>query len=236
MEQPYNSSVSAELPLTTHILVRVLRIFFKLLYHQFAWTYDWVAATVSLGSWRSWVEASVPYLDDSMCLEIGTGPGHLQLTLHQKGVRVFGLDESPQMIRMTHKLLSISGQCSNLVRGLAERLPFSDGSFRQVVMTFPAEFALKQAALREIYRIITPNGKVVVLPMAWITGRKPLQRAVAWINHITGEAPEWDERFLDPLTEIGFTTKWEMIHFSSSEVLLITLEKPSIIPQVDRSE
>jgi hypothetical protein len=64
-----------------------------------------------------------------------------------------------------------------------------------------------------------------MLPMAWITGRKPWERLVAWVNHITGEAPEWDEKSLEPLKAIGFQVSWEMLGFKTSKVLIISMRK-----------
>ncbi len=59
----------------------LLRFFFRLLYHQFAFTYDLVAATVSLGRWKDWVLSVVPFIEGTRILEIGHGPGHLQRAL-----------------------------------------------------------------------------------------------------------------------------------------------------------
>ena len=36
-----------------------MRLFFRLLYHPFAWTYDGVASAVSMGRWKRWVLAAV---------------------------------------------------------------------------------------------------------------------------------------------------------------------------------
>src|SRR4030065_1593661 len=97
MDQQINQSSLSDLPLPKRLLVILLRSFFKLLYHQFAWTYDWVASIVSLGAWKSWVLSAPSYLDSRRTLEIGFGPGHLQLALHQMGITTIGLDESKQM-------------------------------------------------------------------------------------------------------------------------------------------
>ena len=63
-----------------------LRFFFHLLYHQFAWTYDWVAAGVSLGRWNEWVRSILPYMQEGRILELGHGPGHLQAELLKTGL------------------------------------------------------------------------------------------------------------------------------------------------------
>ena len=73
---------------------RLLRFFFKLLYHQFAFAYDFVAATVSVGRWQDWVSSILPFLAGTRILEIGFGPGHLQRHLLRRGLTVVGIDES----------------------------------------------------------------------------------------------------------------------------------------------
>jgi ubiquinone/menaquinone biosynthesis C-methylase UbiE len=215
----------AHYPALKRILIAILRLFFKLLYHQFAWTYDRVAALVSLGSWNRWVETTLTHLDGPSVLEVGFGPGHLQVCLHQKGIMAVGVDESWQMSKLTHLRLSKQGLVPTLVRGDAYFLPFANQSFDQVVMTFPAEFLLQRATFVEINRLLRPGGLLLILPMAWVTGKRPLERLIAWINHIAGQAPPWDEKYLKPLKDIGFTTHWEIIEFTSSKVLLLRLYK-----------
>jgi hypothetical protein len=39
-----------------------LRFFFHHFYHGFAWTYDFVAAVVSIGRWQHWGFAALPHL------------------------------------------------------------------------------------------------------------------------------------------------------------------------------
>jgi ubiquinone/menaquinone biosynthesis C-methylase UbiE len=184
-----------------------------------------VAAIVSLGAWQRWGQSVLPFLADRKTLEIGFGPGHLQLSLHQGGIVSFGLDESHQMGLIARKRLIKHGFIPNLIRGSALHLPFVSGSFDQVVMTFPAEFFLKPETYLEIKRILFDGGVVLVVPIAWITGRKPLERVIAWINRITGEAPAWNERYLQPLNQLGFSVTSHRIDFDSSQVLLIRMIK-----------
>ena len=64
----------------------LLRFFFYLLYHSFAFAYDLVAASVSLGRWKDWVLSVVPFIEGNRVLEIGHGPGHLQRGPAQPGL------------------------------------------------------------------------------------------------------------------------------------------------------
>ena len=83
-----------------------MKVFFNLLYHQFAWTYEWVADLVSIGRWKTWVNMVLPYLDEAKVLELGCGPGHLQSVYSIEGSVIFGLDASWQMLRQAKRNLS----------------------------------------------------------------------------------------------------------------------------------
>lgn len=203
----------------------ILRIFFKLLYHQLAWTYDWIASAVSLGAWQEWTLSTLPYLHGPRVLEIGYGPGHLQISMCQKGISVFGLDESSQMAKLATKRMINQGLSPGLIRGLAQALPFADDCIHQVVMTFPADFIFNPKTILEIHRILVQGGTAIVLPFAWITGHTIIERAFAWINRITGETPQWDEKSIDPLKQMGFDISWEMVDYPSSKVLIIQMKK-----------
>jgi len=225
METNTNQAAIFRLSFTRQILFRVLRTFFKLLYHQFAWAYDAVAWIVSLGSWRKWIKAVVPFLDRPRILEIGFGTGHLQAALLQKKIPVIGIDESQQMVQITRRRLVLSGLIPRLIRGEAQTLPFASQSFHQVVITFPAEYILKSATFSELQRILVKGGDVVTLPLAWITGRSPWERLAAWVNRITGEAPAWDPQVLEPLKETGFDISWEMVSLTNSKVVIVSMRK-----------
>jgi ubiquinone/menaquinone biosynthesis C-methylase UbiE len=225
MPNPTSLSNASSSPLTTRIFAAFYRLFFNLLYHQFAWTYDAVAWVVSLGAWQKWVLSVELYLVGPRTLEIGFGPGHLQAALNQKGMIAFGLDESHQMGRIARRRLTRLGVQPKLVRGDALALPFAEQRFHQVVMTFPSEYILNRASLEEIYRVLVDDGVAIVLPLAWITGQKPLERAAAWFTRVTGEAPEWHEESLEPLKNAGFKVEWEMIDLSSSKILVIRMAK-----------
>jgi len=225
MEKTNSVGGLPQLSLPKRLFLLFLRTFFKLLYHQFAWAYDGVTYLVSLGAWQKWVQSVLPYIDGPRTLEIGHGPGHLLIGLYQKGINAYGLDESPQMGQLAKRRVECLGLCPKLIRGDAQTLPFVDESIHQVVMTFPAEYILKPVTLSEIHRVLVNGGEALILPVAWITGRKPWERAAAWINWVTGEAPSWDERVLDPLKKTGFKVSWEMIDFPSSKIVLIHLVK-----------
>lgn len=206
----------------------LLRPIYYLLYHQFAWTYDFVAAVISLGRWQDWVQTALPYLNGRV-LEIGFGPGHLQLSLNEIKLPAFGLDESRQMARQASRRLRKRGAIFRLSRGYAQHLPFADGVFDSVCATFPAEYIFDPQALKEIRRVLVPAGRLIILPMAWITGTRLLERLMAWLFRVSGEAPgkpgPVSAAIKDRFAHAGFEVRSEIVERKGSQVLVIVAEK-----------
>ena len=100
-----------------HLLAPLLRTFFKWLYHRGAWSYDLVAAVVSLGRWQGWVYSLLPRVHGQRVLEIGYGPGHLLAALSDSDRQVVGLDASPQMARLVRRRLQRVGTPSAATPG-----------------------------------------------------------------------------------------------------------------------
>ncbi|MEJ2350474.1 MAG: hypothetical protein P8Y03_11865 [Anaerolineales bacterium] len=90
-----------------------------------------------------------------------------------------------------------------------------------VVATFPTEYIVDACTLKEVRRVLKLGGELVVMPVAWITGKRFLERAAAYLFHVTGQAPEWDDRALDPAREAGFKVEVEKRKLQSSELLII---------------
>ncbi len=204
----------------------LLRIFFYLIYNPLAWTYDAVAATVSVGMWKGWVYSTLPFLPGPRILEIGHGPGHLLAALwkqNQPATQVFGLDLSRTMGRLAWSRLRRQGFTPNLVNGKGQSLPFASASLDQVVATFPTDYIYSQDTLQEIHRVLKPGGHFVVLPGAWITGQSLPDRLAAGLFQITGQAPKREEKVFTPtpLIEAGFQIEVKQIQLTRSLVYII---------------
>jgi ubiquinone/menaquinone biosynthesis C-methylase UbiE len=210
------------------LVVILLRLAYRLLYHEFAWTYDLVAAVVSLGRWREWTRCALPYLNGKV-LEIGFGPGHLQLDMLRLGFAPFGVDESRQMARQAFHRFRKKDRQPRLVLGLAQELPFSDGSFDFIVSTFPSEYIFDAQTLKEAHRVLQPGGSMVIIPIAWITGKHIWERSLASLLRFFGEVPkdpghlpnEIRERF----SRIGLLAQSEQVDLVGSKVLVVTAKK-----------
>lgn len=197
-----------------------LKLAYHLLYHQFAWTYDFVADIVSLGAWQDWVGSTLPHLAGPRVLELGFGPGHLQRWLTERGIATFGVDSSPQMARRAKKF------SKKLSLADAQALPFPKNSFDQVVATFPSNTILSEHTLGEAKRVLEPAGKLIMLPVAWIKGKKLLEKSAAGLWRATKQASPWDDRFLERFTKVGFKARAEHITQKSWSLVIIVAEKP----------
>jgi ubiquinone/menaquinone biosynthesis C-methylase UbiE len=209
------------------ILVPILRTFFHLLYNPFAGLYDLVAATVSVGLWDEWVACASGYLTGPRILELGHGPGHLQKILAESNRVVFGLDRSVNMNRLTIRRLIRAGIEQRVVNGNAEALPFRKHSFDQVVATFPAEYIFAASTLAEVRRVLIPGGRLIVIPLAWITGASPFHRLAAGLFRITDQAPAWNDRFSNIFREAGFEVQTEEIVLKTSRLMVILAKNPA---------
>lgn len=171
---------------------RLLLFFFHHLYHRLAGAYDLISWLVSLGGWREWVRSVIPLLPPGAILELGFGPGHLQLDLHALGRRVTGLDESMPMNRQAHRRLVFAGFSPALARGLAQALPFANGSFDCVVATFPAPFIFSPQTAAEVARVLRPGGCLVALLAFRPALTRPGARLVRALFALTGQLPRRD--------------------------------------------
>ena len=205
----------------------LLRFFFKLLYHQLAFAYDLVAATVSVGQWKNWVSSILPFVKGTRILEIGHGPGHLQRILLSRGLDSVAIDESAPMGLLTQR--NTSGKAT-LARALAQRLPFADSAFDTVIATFPAEYINDPLTLAEVKRCLSDGGRFIVLPVALQMGRKPLDRLMSLLFRVTHQSPvdpleEVKEKLKAPFVEAGFDVDVQELQVKSSLLLVITASR-----------
>lgn len=214
-----------------HLWWRFVRLGFRLLYNEMAWSYDVVSWLASLGAWRAWQRTALPYVHGNRVLEIAHGPGHVLLALVVAGYDVTGVDLSPAMGRIASRRLHARGAQARLVRGRAEALPFAAHHFDTLLATFPTAFIADPATMREAYRVLRPDGRFLIVPEGHLSGRGPLHRFVNWLYLITGQraeefavdddrywpsaSPQW-HRFRQQMQATGFSLQIEHVRLSGS--------------------
>ena len=227
-----------------------LRLFFRLLYHELAWAYDLVAWVVSFGQWKAWGRAAIPRLRGPRVLELAHGPGHLLVAMSQAGLAPVGLDLSPQMGRLARARLERARvarpsptpspiplsnvgdaqaggkgrERAPLVRARAQAMPFRSGAFDSIVSTFPAEFIVEPATLKEIARVMKQEGRAVVVQGVAFKQSLPA-RFLEWLYTATGQREPTPSHLADALAEAGLVIEMEREPMGMVDVLVAVASK-----------
>lgn len=102
---------------------------------------------------------------DEKLLDVGCGDGNLLKILHKKypNNKLIGLDIDPKILKIARKKLSKNIE---LIESSAASLPPSDHSINVVTSTFMIHHLRttdKEKMLKEIFRILKPNGRLYLL-------------------------------------------------------------------------
>jgi ubiquinone/menaquinone biosynthesis C-methylase UbiE len=96
-------------------------------------------------------------------LEIAIGTGR-NLRYYPDGVRVTGIELSPEMLELARREAAATGRQADLRVGNAERLEFPDESFDTVTCTLSlCTIPDDRAAVREVRRVLRPGGRLILM-------------------------------------------------------------------------
>jgi SAM-dependent methyltransferase len=113
-------------------------------------------------------------------LEVGVGTG-LNMGHYPRQVELTAVDRSPQRLSVARSRADLVGSVL-LLQADAGRLPFAAASFDSVVCTLAmCEFTDRSAVLTEMYRILRPGGRLLLLDHAqwrWPLRGRPVTLAV----------------------------------------------------------
>ncbi len=94
-------------------------------------------------------------------LDVGTGSGLVAIVAAQSGAEVTGVDPTPALLAKAVDNAAIAGVEATWRVGVAERLPFADGSFDIVLSQYAHMFSADpQRAAAEMLRVLRPGGRV----------------------------------------------------------------------------
>ncbi len=163
---------------------RYVREMFDAIAHR----YDLLNHILSAGlhlRWKRLAAAASQVPRGGRALDVCAGTGDLAffLALHAgpEGI-VVGVDFAPEMIRIARERASHDphSEAVRFLQGDAERLPFLDGSFDAVTIGFGIRnVANVDQALQEMYRVLRPGGRLVVLEFS-----HPKPRLVRFLYHL----------------------------------------------------
>ena len=155
------------------------------------WLYDFAGRRAEKGDLGRRRHELVSRLEGAV-LEVGAGTG-LNLPHYERASRVIAVEPDPGMAGRLRKRAPEAAVPVEVLAGSAESLPFGDGAFDTVVVTFVlCSVESPQAALAEVRRVLKPGGRLVLLEHVRGDGRlarwqdrlTPLHRKVAGNCHL----------------------------------------------------
>jgi len=102
-------------------------------------------------------------------LDVGCGTGDLTMVAKERvgaNGQVAGIDPSPEMLAVASRKAEAKGVAIDYRLGVIEALPFAEESFDVVVSSLMMHHLpenLKRQGLAEVYRVLSPNGRILVV-------------------------------------------------------------------------
>jgi ubiquinone/menaquinone biosynthesis C-methylase UbiE len=174
-------------------------------------SYDSYMRTMTLGRERALRETTVSLAGvkpGDCVLEVGCGTGTLTLAAKRQAGpsgKVFGIDIIPGMIELSQRKAAQANLDVTFQPGSIDDIPFPANQFDVVMcsfMIFHMSDTVRRKGIAEIYRVLKPQGRWLVVDLALPT--QPVQRAIA--QKLLGGMLEHDLRELLPWMEgYGFS-------------------------------
>jgi demethylmenaquinone methyltransferase/2-methoxy-6-polyprenyl-1,4-benzoquinol methylase len=149
--------------------------------------YDLMNDLMSMGLHRAWKAYTVMVAnvgEGSRVLDIAGGTGDLALAFAKKvgaSGQVVHTDINEAMLRTGRDRLLDAGVTLPTMVCDAEKLPFPDNHFDVVTVAFGLRnMTHKDVALKEMNRVLKPNGKLLVLEFSKVA--QPLRKAYDWYS------------------------------------------------------
>jgi demethylmenaquinone methyltransferase/2-methoxy-6-polyprenyl-1,4-benzoquinol methylase len=170
------------------------------MFSRLAWRYDLVNDVMSFGLHRRWKRETVRIAFEArqagaQLLDLCCGTGDIGFLAEEtRGARVRGLDFTLPMLAVARRRRNDSGSRAAFTQGDALVLPFRDAAFDVITVGYGLRnIADPQAALREMRRVLAPEGRAVVLdfgkpdnPLAaalYQAFLRTMMPAVGWLFH-----------------------------------------------------
>ncbi len=140
-------------------------------------------------------------------LDVGCGTGTLTLLAKAEAGatgHVCGIDAAPEMITVARQKAAQQGQRVDFQTGLIEALPFADASFDVVLSSLMFHHLppdLKPSGLAEIYRVLKPGGRLLIVDMVRPTTHRQQLTLMARVHHA---APHDVKDLLPLMAQTGF--------------------------------
>jgi len=140
------------------------------MFNRISKRYDFLNHFLSLGIDISWRKKAIKLLEPQSpkhILDIATGTGDFAIqAMSLNPEKIVGIDISQGMLEIGRQKISKKGlqEKINLQLGDSENLEFNDNNFDAVIVSFGVRnFEDLNRGLKEMYRVLKPNGNAIIL-------------------------------------------------------------------------
>jgi demethylmenaquinone methyltransferase / 2-methoxy-6-polyprenyl-1,4-benzoquinol methylase len=141
------------------------------MFNQIAYRYDFLNHFLSGGIDKGWRRKAIRELEPvkpKMILDVATGTADMPLMMvkYLSAEQIFGIDISEGMLALGRQKILQAGlkESITLQLGDAESISFPDGYFDGITVAFGVRnFQNLEKGLAEMFRVLKPGGKLVIL-------------------------------------------------------------------------
>jgi len=150
--------------------------------------YDFLNRILSIGYDRYWRKVAVNQfgnISNKTFLDVATGTADIALEIakrHPSALQVIGMDLSQSMLKLGSNKINENNLDKEipLIPASAENIPLKDQIFDGAITAFGVRnFSDAQKGLLEMYRVLKPNGKIVVLEFSF-----PKYKLLKWLYRL----------------------------------------------------
>ena len=158
------------------------------MFNDIAGRYDFLNRLLSLWQdirWRCALKQFMPETNQQTILDLATGTADVLITLTKENVKIqrgYGVDPAVKMLDIGREKIKAQHLDDRLTlqQGDAQALPFQDGSFDCVTISFGIRnIPDLRLALMEMYRVTKKGGRVLILEFS--KPENPILKAGHWL-------------------------------------------------------
>jgi 2-polyprenyl-3-methyl-5-hydroxy-6-metoxy-1,4-benzoquinol methylase len=179
--------------------------------------------------WARRVKMLSGHLEPGMnVLELGCGTGYFTRELARSGADIIAIDVSPELLEIARVNCSAPNVRYELQNAFELRYP--DAEFDSVVGSSVLHHLEIEAALREIYRVLKPDGTIYFTEPNMLNPQIAIQKNVPWVKRKLGDSPDETAFFRRPLRRLLERTGYRDIRIDPFDFL----HPKTPLPLVDR--
>ena len=133
-------------------------------------------------------------------LELGCGTGYFTRELVRSGAEIVAIDVSPELLEIASANCSVPNVRYEIQN--AHELSYPEGVFDCVVGSSVLHHLEIQEALREMYRVLKPGGRISFTEPNMLNPQIAIQKNVPWVKRKLGDSPDETAFFRWPLRRL----------------------------------